>query len=286
MAKSNPAPAQAPMQHVATTKPGGDEQRPARLKDYKGGSGLVIASDSITIPRMKLLQGTSPELEAFNQAKAGMFWMNVLDIPFGDTLDFIVCAYRERILLMPPLPAKGILARAEDCIHWNPPNGEWQVKLKNVPKAVTWKTAPTVRESGLMEFGSSNPADPNSNPAATRFYEYLIYLTSYPDKSPLLLSLARSQGKRAKDLNGKIEFRKAPCWDQKFRATIINEGDESEKYFNFVFSSNGWADDAQSEECKSIHDRFGDFANIKIADEEGMAGDTDKAAVDDKKREF
>ncbi len=243
---------------------------PSYLQDFKGGSGLQgLDSNDFIIPRIKLLQAISEEVENFEEAKAGNFWLNVLDVPLGSELDFGVCGNKKRYLLLPPMgDTRGILARADDAVHWSPPNGEWQVKLKGVKNAVTWKTAPTVRESGLAEFGSSNPDDPESTPAATLFYEFLVYLPQHPELSPALMSLARSQAKKAKDLNGKIEFRRAPMQSQAFRANVIKDSSPEGDFFNYQFVANGFVDEETFNGCKAITNKF---QNYKGADEEGVA---------------
>jgi hypothetical protein len=246
---------------------------PAYLQDYKGGSGLVgLGMEDFIVPRVKLLQSTSDEPKTFDNATMGEFWLNVLDEPLGDELEFIVCSNRKRYMLLPPMgDARGVLARADDAIHWNPPNGEWQVKLKNIKNPVTWKTAPTVRESGLAEFGSSNPDDPDSNPAATLFYEFLVHLPARPDVSPVLMSLARSQAKRARDLQGKIEFRRnVPMQAQRFIAKITTETGAEGDYFNYQFVSAGFADEPTYNLCRGITERFKEY---KGADEDGLVGE-------------
>jgi hypothetical protein len=265
------APATVTKNEVATT---GGGNVPDYLKGHTGGSGLVgLGADDFIIPRIKLLQDVSEEPKQFEAAKAGMFWLNVLDEPLGDELDFIVCSNRKRYLLLPPMgDNRGILARSDDAIHWNPPNGEWQVKLKGVKNPVTWRTAPTVRESGLAEFGSSNPEDPDSNPAATIFYEFLVYLPKRPDLSPALMSLARSQAKKARDLQGKIEFRQGvPMQAQLFRAKIIQDNTSEGAFYNYQFASNGFAAEDIYLGCKRITERYGSYRG---ADEEGAAKET------------
>ncbi len=261
----------APKNEVAKVE---DNNVPAYLKDVPQGSGLagLDASDFI-IPRVKLLQGLSPELQAFENAKAGTFWMNVLDLPLGEALEFIPCSNRKRYLLLPPMgDSRGVLARADDGVHWKPAKGEWQVKLKGVKNPVTWVLdAETVRESGLAEFGTSNPDDPDSNPAATLFYEFLVYLPKYPQVSPTLISLARSQAKKAKDLQSKIEFRKAPMQSQKFLMTPFTDNGAEGDFFNVAFANNGWATEQEFELCKGIAERFKEY---RAADETGAAGET------------
>jgi len=158
--------------------PVGGAALPAYLQNTTKGSHLQGKdSGDFIVPRIKLLQGISPEVEAFEEAKSGEFWLNVLDISLGASLRFIPVNNRKRYLLLPPIgDDRGVLARADDGKTWNT-KGEWDVKLKNIKKPVTWVIDdPDVRKSGLAEFGSSNPEDPDSNPAATLFYEYLVWL--------------------------------------------------------------------------------------------------------------
>jgi hypothetical protein len=251
----------------------GSANVPDYLRPHLGqGSGLQgLDVTDFVVPRVKLLQAISPEVEAFEDAKPGMFWLTVLDKPLsqpGENLDFIPISNRKKYLLLAPLgDGRNVLARAEDGIHWTPPDREWQVKLKGVKNPVTWATNPTVRESGLAEFGTMNPDDPDSNPAAVLFYEYLVLLPGHPDLGPVLLSLARSQAKRARDLNGKIDMRQAPMQAQLFRMSVTDETGEEGPYKNVAFANNGWATEAQFEKCKALAERYKSY---RAADEEAQ----------------
>lgn len=263
--------AKAPAKQTEAKVPAtvGASALPAYLQGQNRASGLQgLDQSDFIIPRIKLLQAISPEVEQFEDAKAGIFWLNVLDIPLGPTLDFVPISNKKRYLLMAQLgqTPKGIMARADDGVHWKPPNGSWDVTLKGRRGTVKWETKPTVRESGLGEFGTMDPENPDSNPAATLFYEYLVYLPDFPDLSPVLLSLARSQAKKARDLNGKIELRKAPMQSMRFRAGIeIVPGDEG-PYNNYTFASNGWATEQEFAHCNDLAARITDYRG---ADEEG-----------------
>lgn len=258
----------------AVAKIGGDV--PAYLQGVDKSSGLQgLDTTDFIIPRIKLLQATTPEVVAHDDAKAGEFWLNVLDLPLGKELLVTPISNRKRYLLMAPMGGSptGIMARADDGIHWKPPNGEWSVMLgKKGPKTpVSWKTAPTVRESGLGEFGTSNPSDPDSNPAATLFYEYLVYLPEHPEISPVVLSLARSAAKRARDFNGKIEFRKAPMQAGRYKVIITSEQGVEGPYFNYAFQNSGWATEDEFKACQQYAERYKDY---RPADEEGAVAES------------
>jgi hypothetical protein len=224
------------------------------------------ASDMI-IPRLKLLQGISPEVEAFEEAKSGQFWHNVLNQSIGNEFEFIVIKGKKKYLLMAPMnDPRGVLARSEDAVTWNPPNAKFEVKLKGVKEPQIWETKPTVVASGLAEFGSSVKDDPDSKPAAVLIYEYLVYLRNFPQLSPVVLSLARSQAKRGKDLNSKISFRNAPLAGMVFKAVVTEEVGDEGPYKNIAFQNSGWATEAEFEAVTKLQEQFKTY---KVADEEG-----------------
>ena len=236
----------------------------------------VDASD-LVLPRIKLLQAISPEVEAFDEAKAGNFWHSVLGESLGPNFDFIVASFRKKYLLMAPLgSAKPVLARAEDGVNWTPANETFRVKLKGVKEEQVWATKPTVRESGLAEYGSSVAGDPDSKPAAVLIYEYLVYLPEHPKMSPVVMSLARSQIRKGKDLNSKISFRGAPLNAMRFKASVIEETGDEGPYKNYQFTSAGFASEEEFNRVKSIAEQFGTY---KVADEEGIVGDAEPAAA-------
>jgi len=251
----------------------GASQVPAFLQQTERGTKLQgMESTDFIVPRIKLLQGISPEVEAFEEANNGDYWLNVLDISLGKSFRFIPLSNRKRFLLLPPIgDTRGVLARADDGRTWNT-LGEWDVKLKNIRQPVKWVIDDLdVRKSGLAEFGSSNPDDPDSNPAATLFYEYLVWLPDVPElPSPVLLSMARSQAKKARDLNGKIEFAGVPMQGLIFKASTVTETGAEGDYNNYQFARDGFADEETFNRCVDFAERFKDY---QAADEAGLAAD-------------
>ena len=251
---------------------------PSYLQGKSGQTLIGIDSSDLIIPRIKLLQGISPELAEHNNAKSGIFWHNILAQPIGDKpeLSFIVASFAKKYLLMAPrTDSRTILARAEDGVHWSPPNASFEVKLKGIKEPQKWETKPTVRESGLAEFGSSVAGDPDSKPAAILVYEYLIYLPDYPELSPIVMSLVRSQVRKGKDLNSKITFRNAPLASMRFKMKVIEEQSPDGPYNNFQFMNDGWATEVEYERVLDIEKRFRSY---RVADEAGVVEDNDDDA--------
>jgi len=237
-----------------------DAALPAYLKAFDGPfKNTTMEVEDLVIPRVKLLQAISPELKSYNAAKEGVFWHNVLNESLGDELRFIVCMARKSYVLFAPRgDDRMILARAPDGKHWDQPNVDFEVKVKGYAKPITWSTRGSVAESRLAEFGSSLPGDPQSPPAATLVYEYLVYLPDHPDCSPAMVSLSRSGIKRGKDLNSKIELRSAqvPQFAQLYKAVVTEEQASEGTYNGWSFKSDGVAEEKDFNQAVSIAKRF------------------------------
>ncbi len=258
------------------------EQLPAYLQGVKASGMESMNSNDFMLPRVKLTQALSDEvINKIGTAVAGTFFHSNTEESLGTSIRFIIAQDKRKYLLMPPMgDDRGVLARAEDGVHWIPANAEFDVKLKGKKEKVTWKTATTVAESGLDKFGSSDPDDPDSKPAAVLVYEYLIHLVDYPELSPVVLSLARSQIKKAKkQLHGKIEMRAnagIPMQAQIYKATVVNEQGAEGTYFNYQFSSDGTADEATYKAVMGMKERLSDY---KTADEGDVYNEADTSAV-------
>jgi hypothetical protein len=183
---------------------------PAFVQQHAGLGRLGVGD--VEIPRLKLLQSSSPELTEFNNAKQGEFWHSLIDVSFGSTVRICPTYIDWRFILWRPREAGGgILARADDGKHWTPADTEFTFKLKNGLE-VKWRTARTVTASRLDKRGSYNPSDPKSPPAATRiYYNYVFEMVgTVEDKAFYEENFAQyrffmEQGLKVKDLEGAQE---------------------------------------------------------------------------------
>lgn len=259
-----------------------EAQGPAHNEDNFDNSDIVV-------PRIKLLQGLSKEVEAHNDAKPGVFWHTGLDLNLGTELDFVVCSRKKKYLLVAPMEdGQGILARAEDFLNWDK-FGEWDVKLKGIKTPVKWSISSlNVEESGLAKWGSSNPADPDSPPAATLFYEYLVLLPNRLDLGPAVLSLARSQIKKAKrGLNDKIKLHEKagrPMQAIVFQAKPVDDQNpDGQAFKNFQFLGNGFA---SKELYEAAMDLRNSLTNYAVGGEEEAAHEEQAAGGSADSKEF
>jgi hypothetical protein len=252
------------------TTQGASEQMPAFMRGRGSqGSDNFDATD-VVIPRIKLLQGISPEVEAYDHAKSGEFWFTGLDESVGPNFRFVIADRRKKYLLSAPLEdGQGVLARADDAVTWDR-TGKWSVKLKGVKQPVTWEIVDKdVQKSGLASWGTYNPDDEDSPPAATLFYDYLVFLPDHLEYGPAVISLARSQIKPAKKgLNDKITLHKSqgrPLQGLIFEAVSVNETSDSGDFKNWSFRSGGFVQDEALFNMAMEH--AGSLATVKIGDE-------------------
>lgn len=248
--------------------------------------GNVDRSDLI-IPRIKLLQSVSPELDANDNAKKGNFWHNVASENLGDSFRAIPIIMRKSWVLWAPRgDDRGVLARANDGVHWDQePGMKFTVKPKNSPVDITYILGETVHERfngapALSEFGSSIPGDKNSPPAAALTYQFLWYLPDFPHLSPAVVINTRSSVKPAKGLLSKIDMRPEDHYAQAYSVGVTKQKNAAnEEFYNYTFMADGYATEEEYEHCKALYEQFkeaGWRADDETEDTDGDGLDEDR----------
>ncbi len=221
------------------------------------------------LPRIKLLQATSPEVADYpREAIAGEFWHTALAQSLGAEIVGVPIMRRQTYNLWAPRTPgedRGILARARDFIHWDPPDTKFYVRFPNNPHTYCWETKRTVRESGLDQFGTARDDDPKSGPAATLTFEVLWYL---PEFETLALTLnTRSGVKEAKKLFAMVDAKPAPNWAQRYKICAHREqGPQGETYFGYKYRGDGYTDDQLTQVTEPMFAAWKDIA-FATADE-------------------
>lgn len=222
-------PALTPVGHLAV---------PDWMKGKAGEGVESIRPEDVEIPRIKLIQALSPE--ATEGGKPGQFWHTIMMTDLGPALEVIPVYVDLRYILWRPRKAGGgILARSWDGMTWEPPQGEFTVSLDN-GRTATWRLAPRVAQSGLADWGSSDPSDPQSQPAATRMYNVVVMLPLRPDLSPSVVTFQRSSVKIARRFIAQLKISTAPAYGMRFKMAAEKERNrQNQEYFNFRMSSLG-----------------------------------------------
>ena len=237
---------------------------PAFMQEHAG-----LGVGDLEMPRLKLLQSSSPELAQFNNAKQGEFWHSHINESLGSTVRICPIYIDRRFILWRPREAGGgILARADDAKHWIPADTEFTVKLESGYE-VKWRTARTVAASGLAKRGSYNPSDPNSPPAATPMYSVVC---AFPDRRdfPAVLTLQRSATKVATKLIGKLRVLRAPSFGVIVEMTSFQDKSPSGGFYNYAFEVVGPVEDRAFYEGNFAQYRFFIEHGLKVKDMEGV----------------
>jgi hypothetical protein len=235
---------------------------PAHLQGGKTTKLGNIDSTDLIIPRVKLLQAISPELDTFDAAKKGEFWHTIASQSLGNEIRGVPILLRKSYVLWAPRnDDRGILARANDGLNWDLPGAEFKVKPKNSPHEVTYKLGKTVHERtdggpALSEFGSSVPGDPRSAPAAALTYQFLWFFPDFPELSPAIILNTRSSVKPAQNLISKVDMRPVDHFAQQYRIGIVQESGDEGPYYNYAYHSDGYADEQTYNTTKALFEKF------------------------------
>lgn len=264
MGKETKAVAKAAPQVLATV--------PEFMKGLAGAGTENLGAADVEVPRIKLLQALSPEVQE-GDFKANTFFHTVAEESLGSEVEIIpVFIEQSFILWRPRNSGGGILARSMDGIHWTPAVGEFDVKL-NSGKQVKWKLAPTVAASGLADWGSSDPDDPNSQPAATRMYNVVVVMPDFVSLSPAVLTMQRSAIKVARKFIGRLRLSNAPAFGQKFIMSGVKDSSTAGEFFNFKFTPNGLVEDRVTFDlCRELYEAFRK-KGVKVGGIEGLEGE-------------
>lgn len=213
---------------------------PDFMKDDIGKGTEGISSSSVEIPRIKLIQKISPELDTFNDLRAGDFWHTILEQSLGTEVRICPIYVDERFILWRPQEdGGGILARADDGIHWHPAPAEFKVKLKD-GTGVTWRTEKTVAGSKLDLWGSQNPSNPDSPPAATKMFNMVVSFPDDPDMPPAVVTLQRSAVTVGKKFMGKLKITRAPSFGLIFKmGSKVETNKAGQAFLNYTFVGDG-----------------------------------------------
>lgn len=237
-----------------------------------------IDSGDMIIPRLALTQSVSDPVEE-GLISAGKFWHTILEEDWGAMVeDLVVLHYSKRYVLWSPRHmGGGILARASDGRNWDEQfiGLEWEIQpYKDQPRhKVKWQIdSPAVgRDVGLGKWGTTDPANPDSSPAATLTHVLVCVSLSRMDQGPFTILLQRTAEKVGKDLLTKINLDKAPIYGQVYKLTATQENSASGDYYNYKFAKAGHVGTAEEYEfCKEWNRQLSTMA-FKIDDstEEG-----------------
>lgn len=224
-----------------------NEKLPAFMQQDVGMGTEHIGQSEMEIPRLKLMQGLSKELQLYDDLRPGHFFHTATEAIIDKPIRVVpVYADIQYILWRPRDDGGGIIARAADGVHWSPGHGEFEVKLdkKDGGHKVVWKLAKTVAESGLANWGTMNPSDPDSPPAATLMYNFLLAFPDDPELMPAVLTFQRSSIKMGRKLNTKLKTLRTPIFGSMFHLSAADDHNAANQDFkNINMTGAGFVED-------------------------------------------
>ena len=274
---------------VKTTAPPPSAETLANLPDFMRGDvdkgKEQIGTGDMEIPRLKLMQGPSKELQLYDDLKPGHFFHAAAEMIFDEPFKVVPLLFERQYILWNPLEAGGgIIARARDGVHWEPAQGEKTTKLdrKDGGHEVTWRWKGTVEQSGLANWGTMNPADPNSPPAATLMYNFLLAFPDYPDLMPAVLTFQRASIKIGRKFMTKLKTVRTPLFGSVFTLSSFDDHNAASQDFkNINITSSGLVMDRDMyEQYKSIHEALSK-TGLNIKDIDSMQDDADAQGAGD-----
>lgn len=247
---------------------------PAFMRQDMDAGKENIGREDIETPRMKLMQGTSKEINAYDDLKPGHFFHTASETIFDEPFRAVLIYMDRRYILWRPLEnGGGILARADDGIHWSPASGSFDVTLdrKDGGNKVNWKVAKTVQQSGLNNWGTLNPENPNSPPAATLMYNFVMAFPDLPDLMPAAFTFQRSSIKVGRRLNTKIKAMREPLYGVIWNFDAVEDHNSAgQDFFNVSVQGGGLVEDEkQYLQYKAMNEMFRQ-SGLSVKDLEGL----------------
>jgi len=242
--------------------------------------GNIDASD-LKPPRLMVLAGQSPAvMNGTPGANPGNFWISILNLNLGQSVTGTPILLRKTYQLWAPKVAgseqKGPLASASDGIHWDQPNQTFKVKF---PPSMgggeyQWKILKTVFENRMHKFGSSQPDDPGSKPAATLTYD-VLWLIDLPNgqKQLCVFTNARTGVTPTQNFISTTRAIGVDQYFQRYRIVVQKKtGPSGDPYFTYDYQYIG---NLQTEEegkfTRSLYDQYSKSGFV--TDFEGEADD-------------
>lgn len=253
----------SPATNKEVAKTGAASSLPAFMQaDAASGLGKEnIARDDMVVPRVALMQAVS-EQAIEGVAEIGHFWHTVLEEDLGEELDIVIVHHSKQYILWNPRHSGGgILARASNGQTWD---GDFDGEIapyKDKPKykvKIKVKAGDQVgRDVGLGRWGTLDPDNEDSQPAATLSHVLVCVAPDRLDFGPFVVLLQRSAEPVAKQLLSKVKLDPAPIFGQVYTMSSVDKASPSGDFKQFAFAKNGHVTDAVLyEEAKRQNEAF------------------------------
>jgi len=234
------------------------DDTPDYLKGNERTGMEGMGRSDFKVPRILLTQALSPQIKSHN-ATNGHFWHTGINQSLGETFLFVPIAASKRVVLWKPRKeGGGILAMSRNAKEWDVgANHEFKVRWEG--SDVVWKTKSNVEDSGLLEWGSANPREHGSPPAATLIYEYLAYLVDHPNWSPVVMGLYRTAVPRAQQFNTTLYMTGKPINSIAAQCSSEEDVRDAGEFYNYHFKLAGYVDKATHDVAVNMAKTYAEY---------------------------
>lgn len=225
-------------------------QVPDFMQDYMGRGMENVGRDELAQPFLTLIHPNAKIMQIYDQLEPGFLFhtsaekmWDIRQNKQGAAPLRVVPIYQDtRYTLWNPRDSGGgILARADDGVNWSP-QAEFTVVLdkKDGGHSVVWDTRGTVEQSGLWRFGTKNPKDPKSTPAAMKSINFLVGFPDYPDLQPGVLVFQSGSIKVGRTWNSKMASIRAPKFGLVFEInSFMDQNKKGDQFYNLAIRGAG-----------------------------------------------
>jgi hypothetical protein len=253
---------------------------PDYLRDSSGETGLEgFSKDDIKIPRIKILQGMSPEVRTY-QGKAipGNMWHTILNQQLSSPLRIVPITASKKVFVWTPKKDGGeMVAFSSNAKTWDR-GANTEHKVDSIRKGQTWKIGKDVASSGLLEFGSSNSDIENSAPAATLIYEYLCLLPDMMSYSPVAISMSKTALPVARNFNTSMLMLRKPISSIIASVSVIEQSGDDNVWYIPKIEIQGFAPKELYDAAKTMADQFKEY-KVEYSDEDASTTKSEKPAT-------
>lgn len=249
------------------------------MKGSASGKSSFDASDLI-IPRVALMQGISPPVMQ-GLVENAHFWHTINEEDLGTQLQVVCLVHRKQWTIWRPLhEGGGVIARASDGKTWDSDFSVEVAPYKDMPKKkVTYagkKGDVVSREVGLGRWGTVDPDNEDSGPAATLSHIFLFRALDHMEVGPFIVFCQKTAEKVAKQLLTKINLADTvPIYGQVFTmGSVVDSNPAGQDYNQYTFRKNGFI---QGEELfRSLEKQHAmyDETAFRTNDEDAQAEDS------------